>query len=214
MRVKHRVGANSVKMYDKPGSSAEVTVLRAETTIHNAEGLKVYRPTEGNPDGPMRWLPLRRGVADLQRRCALSQRANEAYLEAMAVVDAPETLGTVLMPLSRRVQRQGRRFRGLQVLSAADRQVLAVLNRGAYTILGIRNRDLRTALYGPAPHDAKARKQQSARVSRWLALMQAHGLIHKVNRSHRYMMTAKGRLCATAVLTATDATIQSFAQAA
>lgn len=214
MRVKHRVGANSVKMYDKPGLPQEVTVLRVEATIHKAEGLKVYRPTEGNPDGPLRWLPLRRGVADLHRRCALSQRANEAYLEALAVVDAPETLGTVLTPLSRSVQRQGRRFRGLQVMSAEDRQVLAVLNRGEFTIMGIRNRDLRAALYGQAPPDAKTRQQQSARVSRWLALMQAHGLIHKVNRSHRYMMTDKGRLCATAVLAATDANIQSFAQAA
>lgn len=214
MRVKHRVGANSVKMYDKPGLPLEITVLRVEATIHHAEGLKVYRPTEGNPDGPMRWLPLRRGVADLFRRCELSQRANEAYLEAMAVVDAPETLGTVVTPLSQRVERRGRRFRGLQVMSADDRQVLAALNRGEYTIMGIRNRDLRAALYGQAPQDAKERKQHSARVSRWLALMQAHGLIHKVNRSHRYMMTDKGRLCATAVLAATEANIQTFAQAA
>jgi hypothetical protein len=214
MRVKHRVGANSVKAYDKLGFPQKVTVLRAETTVHDAEGLKVYRPTEGNPDGPMRWLPLRRGVADLHRRCELSQRANEAYLEAMAVVDAPETLGMALTPLSQRVKRQGRRFRGLQVMSADDRQVLAVLNRGEYTIMGIRNRDLRAALYGQTPADAKTRKQQSARVSRWLALMQAHGLIRKVHRSHRYLMTDKGRLCATAVLAATDANIQTLAQAA
>jgi len=214
MRVKHRFGANSVKMYDKPGLPLAITVLRAETTIHNAEGLKVYRPTEGNPDGPMRWLPLRRGVADLYRRCELSQRANEAYLEALAVVDAPETLGRVLTPLSRRVERKGRRFRGLQVLSADDRRVLAELNRGEYTILGIRNRDLRAALYGPAPEDATQRRQQSARVSRWFALMQAHGLIHKVNGSHRYLMTEKGRVCATAVLAATDANIQTLALAA
>ena len=214
MRVKHRVGANSVKIYDKPGMPLEITVLRAEVTIHNAEGLKVYRPTEGDPDGPMRWLPLRRGVADLHRRCELSQRANEAYLEALAVVDAPETLGTVLTPLSRRVKRKGRRFRGLQVMSADYRQVLAVLNRGEYTIMGIRNRDLRAALYGESPRDANKRKQQSARVSRWFALMQAHGLIHKVNRSHRYTMTEQGRLCATALLTATDANIKTLAQAA
>src|SRR5262249_55579175 len=35
-RVKHRLGANSIKMYDKFG-----VVLRVETTIHEAEGLKV-----------------------------------------------------------------------------------------------------------------------------------------------------------------------------
>ena len=214
-RVKHRLGANSVKMYDKPGASGQKnTILRIETTIHNAESLKVYRPKEGKPEGPLQWRSLRRGVADLYRRCELSQKTNEAYLEAMAVVDAPETLGSVATPLSERATRKGRRYRGLQVLSAADCRVLQVLNRGEFTIAGIRNRDLRAALDGPTSADAKERKQQSARASRWFALMQAHGLIQKVNKSHRYTMTAKGRLCATAVLAAADANIQTLALAA
>ena len=80
--------------------------------------------------------------------------------------------------------------------------------------MGIRNRDLSEALYGKVPDDPSQRKQQSARVSRWFALMRAHGLIHKVNRSHRYTMTERGRLCATALLTATDANIQTLALAA
>jgi hypothetical protein len=214
VRVKHRVGANSVKMYDKPGSNLQITVLRVETTIHDAEGLKVYRPTEADPEGGLRWLPLRRGVADLHRRCELSQRANETYLEALAVVDAAETLGTVVTPLGNPATRNGRRFRGLKVMSVADRQVRGVMNRGEYTIMGIRNRDLREALYGNRPRDPQQRKQQSARVSRWFALLQAHGLIRKVHGSHRYTMTEQGRRCASAILTATDATIETLTNAA
>src|SRR6185436_7697672 len=61
MRVKHRVGANSVKLYNKQAS-----VLRTETTIHDPQGLKAYRGTEADPENK-RWRPCRKGVADLHR---------------------------------------------------------------------------------------------------------------------------------------------------
>ncbi len=57
IRVRHRVNANAVKMYDKQGS-----VLRVETTINHARGIKVYRRPEGQPDAPMRWQRLRKGA--------------------------------------------------------------------------------------------------------------------------------------------------------
>jgi hypothetical protein len=38
---------NSIKMYDKQGS-----VLRIETTIHDAHDLSVYRASESDPHGP------------------------------------------------------------------------------------------------------------------------------------------------------------------
>lgn len=76
MRLKHRVNANSVKMYDKQGS-----VLRVETTINNASDLKVYRGTEADPQ-KKQWRPMRKGVADLHRRAEVSQSSNERYLAA------------------------------------------------------------------------------------------------------------------------------------
>lgn len=44
VRIKHCVGHNSVKLYDKQGS-----VLRVETTINDPHGFKVFRPIEGRP---------------------------------------------------------------------------------------------------------------------------------------------------------------------
>ena len=55
VRIKHRAGKNSVKLYDKQGN-----VLRAETTINDPQDFKVFRPKEGEPDGPSEWRPLRR----------------------------------------------------------------------------------------------------------------------------------------------------------
>lgn len=72
IRVKHRVRGNSVKMYDKQGS-----LLRIETTINQPRDLKVFRPKEGDEHGKLSWRPLRKGVADIQRRAKLSQDCND-----------------------------------------------------------------------------------------------------------------------------------------
>jgi hypothetical protein len=68
VRLKHRVGDNSVKLYDKQGSN-----LRVETTMNDPAGFKVYRRREADPDGPLAWRPLRRGIADLHRRAQVTR---------------------------------------------------------------------------------------------------------------------------------------------
>ena len=82
IRVKHRVRGNSVKMYDKKGS-----VLRIETTINQPRDLKVFRPKEGDEHGELSWRPLRKGVADIQRRAKLSQDCNDRFLQCLATVE-------------------------------------------------------------------------------------------------------------------------------
>jgi hypothetical protein len=119
VRIKHRSGANSLKLYDKHGQ-----VLRVETTIHDASGLKAYRPVASDPEGAKRWQPLRQGVADLYRRCELSQAANERYLEALGAVASPTPLEQLSAPLCRAVVKGGRRYRGLNPLGDDDARVL------------------------------------------------------------------------------------------
>lgn len=207
-RIKHRLGQNSLKMYDKFG-----TVLRIETTIHHAEGLKVYRRKENDPEGHMAWYPLRRGVADMHRRCELSQKANETYLDVLAVVEVPETVESLVVPVSKALEHNGRRHRGLNVMSIEDGRLLQIINDGQFTICGIRNRDLRERLFG-APTNAKVRKKQSGQVTRRLMLLRAHGLIQKIPKSHRYRITSKGRTLAVAVSCTTHAKLKTLAHAA
>ena len=88
VRIKHRVGENSVKMYDKQGS-----VLRVETTINDVEDFKTFRVPENKPDAAPSWQPMRKGVADLHRRAEVSQAANDRYLQALASVDDTTSLG-------------------------------------------------------------------------------------------------------------------------
>lgn len=207
-RVKHRLGSNSVKMYDKFG-----VVLRVETTIHEAEGLKVYRPKENDPERKPAWRPLRRGVADLHRRFELSRRSNEAYLEALSVVDCPETLEALAASASGSVTKGGRRYRGLNLLSVEDGRLLQAIHRGEYAIAGFRNRDVRELLFGRASSDLEAKKQ-SGQTTRRLQLLRAHGLIRKVAKSHRYRITASGRKLASTVSCARNSSLKALGNAA
>ena len=70
--VKHRVLQNSLKMYDKFGQ-----VLRLEDLLINVRDFKVFRMREGEADGPMEYLRLRKGVADIHRRAELGAKINE-----------------------------------------------------------------------------------------------------------------------------------------
>lgn len=208
-RVKHRLGGNSVKMYDK-----FAMVLRIETTIHQAEGLKVYRPKGGDFEQKLAWQPLRRSVADLHRRCELSRATNEAYLEALAVVECPETLGELARSVSRPRTRRGRRYRGLRLMQDEDDRCLKAILRGEFALAGFRNRDLRTALFGAGRTTEAERRRQSGRVTRQLQLLRSHGLIRKVPKSHRYRLTEAGRKLATAVLATQNASLKTLSEAA
>jgi hypothetical protein len=90
VRIKHRLGENSIKMYDKQGS-----VLRVETTINDTAGVKSFRTPEGKPEAPQGWHGMRKGIADLHRRTAVSQAANDRYLQALASVDDTTSLGEI-----------------------------------------------------------------------------------------------------------------------
>ena len=212
VRIKHRVEKNSLKMYDKFGS-----VLRVETTLNDPKGQKVYRPKQDDPEGPKQWLPLRKSVADLARRAKLSQAANERYLEALGRVDADTPLGTLTDKLCRPVQAGQRRHRGLRPFDPEDVRLLEIVSRGEYEIAGFRNCHVRTALYGELPtadaETAAERRRQSARVSRKLAMLRAHGLIKKIPRTHRYLVTAEGRVTIAALLGARKAPARQLAAA-
>jgi hypothetical protein len=199
-RIKHRLGANWIKMYDKQGS-----VLRVETVINNTRDMKVYRTKEGDDDGEMSWQRLRKGVADIQRRAEISQAANNRYVEALASVDDRRTLAELTEAVCEPTKWQGQRARALNPLGAEDAQLLQAVNRGEFAINGFRNRDLRAVLFPKQPTAVAEQRRQSASITRKLRLLRAHGLIHKVPKTHRYQISPHGRETINALLTARQA---------
>jgi len=208
-RVKHRVKRNWLKMYDK-----QQTVLRVETVVNDPSDFKVYRAKEGDPDGVQDWRRLRKGVADVHRRAEVSQRANERSLESLATGAEPKALAERTQPLAQPVTWKGRRARGLQPLGEQDARLLAAVNRGEFLLNGFRNRDLRPLLCAAAAATPAAARRQSAAVTRQIRLLRAHGLIQKVSKTHRYLLTDKGRTALAALLAARAANTTKLLDAA
>lgn len=203
VRVKHWLNGNSQKLYDK-GS-----VLRSETTINEPKDFRVWRGPENDPAGKKQWRILRRSVADLHRRAEVSRAACARHLDALAAVAVKTPLAEEAAAVCQAVKKGGRRYRALNPLGEADAALLAVVNRGEYALNGLRNRDVREALHG-SQADAVKRRRQMGRVGRQLALLRAHGLIGKVSRTHRYVVTAKGRRVITALLAARRANTEQL----
>jgi hypothetical protein len=204
-RIKHRLNANWIKMYDKQGS-----VLRVETVINNTRDMKVYRTKEGDEGGEMSWQRLRKGVADIQRRTEISQAANDRYVEALATVDDSRSLAELAETVCEPVTWKGKRARGLNPLAKEDARLLEAVNRGEFAINGFRNRDLRKLLF-TKPKDKTQERKQSAAITRKIRLLRAHGLIHKISKTHRYQISPLGTDVINALLTARQASTAMLA---
>ncbi len=210
VRIRHGLNHNAIKMYDKSGS-----VLRVETTIHDARDIKVYRAPEGRPDARKQWYPLRKGVSDLHRRTRICQAANEQYLEAMASVEAGVSLRQLVEPLCKRVRWKRKPCRALRPWSAEDAALLAAIHHGEFALRGFRNREIRQLLYGDEDGVAPAEiRRRAGSVTRKLRLLRAHKVIRKIPRTHRYKLTRKGRAAVTALLLAREMDATQLASAA
>jgi hypothetical protein len=94
--------------------------------------------------------------------------------------------------------KQGRRVRALDP-TGKDRALLQALREPTFCICGISNRALREKLCHETGYKNRTEKQLSAKLSRQLRLLRDHGLIRKMPRQNKYMLTAKGRELTTAI---------------
>lgn len=185
VRIRHWVEENSIKMYDKKGS-----VLRIETTINNPRRFKVRRRTRRKNHRTMAWLRMRKGVVDIRRRIEISRAANERYLEALSVVGTPAPSHQLLDPVSIPKIHNGRRFRPLRPISPDDGALFKATLHACPALQGFTNRDIVKTLWNL--HQPVQPAPTSTRVTRWLCLLRAHGLIQKVSHTRLYRITPKG----------------------
>lgn len=195
VRIKHWVEENSIKMYDKQGS-----VLRIETTLNNPRRFKILREATRNGERCLAWVPLRKSVADISRRAELGLAANGRYLEALGVVGAPAPTRQLFDPVSKRITREGRPYRALRPIAPDEAKLFSVLLDGRFLLQGFRNRDVRHGYLLRSPGDCQTCKQVSARITRLLRLLRAHGLIRKVAHTSYYRITPNGARVMTTAL--------------
>jgi hypothetical protein len=198
-RVRHTMGRNSIKVYDK------ANVLRVETTINDPSQFRTLRMVEGN-DGRRHpaWRPMRKGVANLGRYHQVGRAANERYLEALSTASDHSEAVAALDDLCRPAVRQGRRTASFNPVTRPDLALFKAALAGGHTILGFRNNDLNERLHLRPPRDDQEARRRSARTSRQIAKLRGHGLISKVKDQRLYRVTPHGQRIMAAALAVHD----------
>ena len=119
-----------------------------------------------------------------------------------------------MQPVCRSVIWNGRPIRALRPWSEEDRSLIQAISRGEFNLNGFRNRDLLSLLFPNALSSPTEKRRASARVTRKIRMLRAHGIIRKVHKTHRYVVTKKGREISTAILEFQNVTLNQLRKAA
>jgi hypothetical protein len=92
--------------------------------------------------------------------------------------------------------------------------LFAVVNRGEFAINGFRNHEIRKLLSPATPISTKAARSQAAAIRRRILLLRVHGIVRKVGKTRRYLVTEKGRAILTAFLAAAQADVDQLTKLA
>jgi hypothetical protein len=194
-RVKHRVAKNWIKFYDK------WSVLRVETVINNPSDFRILKVVK-TPRGrkTRRWMPMRKGVANLWRYVEVGRQSNERYLGALAQARVKGKDVAELDGLCQGRVVQGRRYGRFNPVSDQDCALFAAALAGEHAIQGFRNRGIWQRLYPKPPKSPEEAKRRCARVSRLIAKLRGHGLVAKIQKSRLYRVTSRGQRLMSAAL--------------
>ena len=157
---------------------------------------RVYRPSERDPNGAPKHLPMSKGIVDLYARSQVCHAINERYLESLAMLDTHERVEEVVAPICRRRRRKGKSIRPLRPWSTADKELLS-----AVAVCGLagdfRNKDIARVLY--PNHDAR---EISSKITYRLRLLREHKIIQRLPNTRKYRLRPGGaKIIATVLLT-------------
>jgi hypothetical protein len=239
-RIKHWLNGNSIKLYDKTSVLRVETLIRdpQDCKVYRAvdghpDGSKDWRPmrrgvadfgrrAEVGQAANERYLtaltavqettPLRQLAEPLCRPVAEPARSPSRPPTAAAEPNPVPPVPTKRVTPARAAK--PRRVRALNPLAAGDAALLEAVSRHEFLINGLRNRDLRALLYPEPAATDQERRRRSAAITRQLRLLRAHGLIRKVPKTHRYMVSEAGRRSLTALLAARNANADQLTRCA
>ncbi|MBN2590178.1 MAG: hypothetical protein JXA96_09975 [Sedimentisphaerales bacterium] len=139
----------------------------------------------------------------------------EKLARLLASAQVQEKLKEVVSPSCNRMNKNGRTYRGLNPWQEQDYKLLMFLADGENTIAGFRNKDIRKWLYPESEKLDKAeRKKYCGRTTRLIKLLRVHGLIKKVAKENRYMLTCTVQKFASSLTTASAVDIKGLTEIA
>jgi hypothetical protein len=182
--IKHRMGKNSVKMYDKFRR-----ILRIETTTNDVSFFKHHRKVEHRDGETSRELAaVKKSIYSLIDLREILLGCNRRYLEFLSALDDFSAGKRCLDKLTTTKTVDGHRFKGFNFFDKTEHQLLCSLQRPQFNISGLRRADLKPFL--PRLSDAS--------ITRQLRRLRDFGIIKKVAHSYCYYMTRLGRLAVAA----------------
>ncbi len=179
-RIKHHMGVNSIKMYNKGKN-----ILRIETTINKITEFKIYRMVSQRDGKQVRKLAdMKKSIYSLFDLCKCCQAANFRYLDYIATFDDYSEGKKNIDKLSQKVNDNGRSSRGFNLFDPTEAQILLATDAGEFNINGFRNKDIRNKLNNTfSPH-------QTSQIIKRLLL---HKIIKKVKNTYKYYLTKFGK---------------------
>lgn len=177
--IKHRMGKNSVKMYDKFGR-----VLRIETTTNDVSFFKHHRKVEHRDGHDTRELAaVKKSIYSLIDLREILLGCNRRYLEFLSALDDFSAGSRSLDKLTTPKEVDGRRIKGFNFFDKTEHSLLCSLQRAQFNISGIRRADLKPFLPNLSV----------ASITRYLKRLRDFKLIKKAANSYRYYLTRAGR---------------------
>ena len=128
---------------------------------------------------------------DIPLWAAVLQDVNNRFMNDLATLQDATPVGDFINEITRPVVKSGRRFRALDA-TGKDLEILQAISRPSCRISGLTNMMLHEHLSGKSSRTQRTEKQLSAKISRHLRLLRAHGLIRKIPKQNRYQLTLKG----------------------
>ena len=177
--IKHRMGASSLKMYDKAA-----LVLRLETSTNDVSFFKHYREVE-HRDGTVekKMAEVQKTIYSLGVMRELLGASNQRYLAFLSDLTDPTAGVKTVEKLASTVKEKDRTYKGFNLFQRSDLDLFVALAQGQWNISGFQNATLRRLLP----------KKTGAQLSRILKRMRLHGLIKKVGHTYKYYLTTMGR---------------------
>ncbi len=178
-RIKHTMGQNSIKMYDKFGK-----ILRIETTTNNISFFKHYRPVE-HRDGTTtnEQAGLKKNIYSLFPLMQILKSSNNRYLEFISAIEDEKAGTDTLSQISQKKVENERTYKGFNFFDKSDISLLLTMARGEFNIYGFRSKNLQKNLPG----------KSSSQISRILKRLHVFGLIKKIGKSYKYYLTDLGK---------------------
>jgi hypothetical protein len=185
-RLKHSMGAVSIKLYDK-----FALILRIEVTVNDVSFFPHYR-TVIHRDGQREkeWAKMKKTIYSLAPLRQLLLAANQRYLKFISDIETPAVGVAVLNRVTASQVEKDHHYKGFNLLAEADAWILRTLVRGEFAISGLTSRAFRQLLIN----------KTAGQVSRLLKRLRVHGLIKKVGKHYKYYLTDLGRQVATMTL--------------